>query len=451
MSVRAETEAPGLKLDETTIAPSRSYVRYALGLLLVVNVLNFVDRQVLSILIEPIRLELQLADWQLGLLTGLAFAALYTALGVPIARLAERADRPAIITASIVTWSAATMACGAAHNFWQLALARMGVGIGEAGCAPAAHALIADTVPRERRASALSVYAMGTPLGSVVGLVFGGLVVDTWDWRFAFLVCGLPGLVIGALAAMTLREPRRRLSAELRRREQTPQDFRIGFAELRSKRTFWLLALAVAATGMVGYGGGAFLPSFFLRNHGEELARLGAGFGLGAMGFFGVTLGLLAGLAGLVGTWLGGHLADRLGRRDKRAYASIPTVAAVLAFPVYVTAVLVKPVLVALALMGLANLLITIWSGPVFAAVQSLVRPQMRATAAAVLLLVVNLIGLGLGPLLVGGLSDLYSTRLGLGPAEGLRWAQVSLLGPGLASMLLFWAARSTIRAELVD
>src|SRR5213078_5045417 len=211
--------------------PSRVYRSYALSLLMLIYVVNFVDRQVVSILAEPIKRDLHLADWQLGLMTGLAFAVLYTVLGLPIARVAERGDRPWIIAASVAVWSAFTAVSGMAQTFAQLVLARIGVGVGEAGCTPPALSLIADTVPREQRASAVSIYMLGAPVGSLLGLALGGLIADAFGWRMAFVLVGLPGLVLAATAALTLREPRRGRPVVARADDGVPS-FREAMGEL---------------------------------------------------------------------------------------------------------------------------------------------------------------------------------------------------------------------------
>ena len=431
------------------LAMSAGALRFSLGLLFVVNILNFLDRQIVSMLAEPIKLELGLADWQLGAMTGFAFALFYTVLGLPIARLAERANRPVIIAASITAWSGFTALCGMAQSFWQLVAARIGVGAGEAGCTPAAHSLISDYVSREKRASALALYAAGTPVGSVLGFMIGGLVADLWGWRAAFYLCGVPGLLVGLLVFVTLPEPRRMLARTVVSNSHPAANLLSAVAELRGSRTFWMLALGAAMTGVVGYGGGAFLPSFFFRNHGEQLAQLGARFGMQPASFLGVSLGLAAGVAGILGTLLGGKLADRFGPRNARAYALIPAGAALVCFPFYIYAMLTGSVVSSILAMGLVNLLITVWSGPVYAAVQGLVQSRTRATAVAVLLLMINLVGLGLGPLLLGIVSDFVSGSLGLGPAEGVRWAQVAITLAGFGSAACFWAASSTISAEL--
>ncbi|MCW0198194.1 MFS transporter [Sphingopyxis sp.] len=430
---------------------SPAYRRYALTVLLVIYILNFLDRQIVSILAEPIKHDLHLADWQLGVMTGLAFALFYTVLGIPIARHAETGHRPRIIAAAAGLWSLFTISCGYAQNFVQLTLCRIGVGIGEAGCTPPAHSLITDYTPREKRASALAFYSLGTPLGGLLGLALGGLIADAHGWRTAFLVAGLPGLLMAVVAWTTLREPRRQMHVDLAVLKAARPDFKTAMAEIRGKRTFWLIAFAAAIKAFIGYGAAAFIAPFFFRNHAEELTAIAGDFGLGLTGFLGVALGVVLGLTGAVGTWMGGYLADRYGARDLRAYVGIPAISTLLGIPFYVAALLVDSAVTALILFAFPPILNTLWYGPGYAAVQGLVRPQTRATASAVLLFIINLIGLGLGPLGVGAVSDFLSGPMGLGSAEGVRWSLMIFILFGALASALFWMARSSIREEMVS
>lgn len=430
---------------------STGYRRYALCVLLVIYILNFLDRQIVSILAEPIKHDLGLADWQLGLMTGLAFALFYTLLGIPIARVAETGNRPRIIAAAAGAWSLFTIACGFAQNFVQLVLCRVGVGIGEAGCTPPAHSLITDYTPREKRASALAFYSLGIPLGGLFGMALGGLIADAHGWRTAFLVAGAPGIVMALVAATTLVEPRSRLAADLAASRAARPPFRAAMAEIRAKRTFWLIAFAAAIKAFIGYGAAAFLAPFFFRNHAAELTLIAEGYGLGLTGLLGITLGIVLGLTGAVGTWMGGFLADRYGARDLRAYVSIPAISTLMGIPFYIAGLLSDSAVFALVMFAFPPLLNTLWYGPGYAAVQGLVRPQNRATAAAVLLFLINLIGLGLGPLGVGAVSDLISGPLGLGMAEGVRWSLMIFILFGALASALFWMARKTIREEMVS
>lgn len=434
-------------------AVSPSYRNYAMGLLLLIYVMNFVDRQVVNILAEPIKRELGLLDWQVGAMSGLAFALFYTVLGLPIARAAERGHRPFIIAGALALWSMFTALCGFAQTFTQLLLARIGVGVGEAGCTPPAHSLIVDYVPKEKRASALAFYAMGTPLGGLVGMALGGLIADAYGWRMAFIVCGIPGLLLALIAGLTLVEPRIRASAEdIRVRAQQMRDakpFREALATLRKKRTFWLVAFAAAIKAFIGYGQAPFAASFFYRNHLEEVTALGAIFGLAPGGFLGLSLGLMAGIGGAIGSFTGGAIADRYGARDYRAYVSVPAIASVAVMPIFLFGVLSPSAVIALSSLFFGSVIGTLWYGPVYATAQTIVPPHMRATASAILLFIINLVGLGLGPLAVGALSDTFAIYFGMGEGEGVRWALIVASLTGFIAAALFWMARKSIRDEM--
>jgi MFS family permease len=431
-------------------APKR---RYALTVLLVIYILNFLDRQVVNILAEPIKLELGLADWQVGVLTGLAFALFYTFLGLPIARLAERGNRVKIISVAVAIWSLFTMACGLATNFVQLLLARIGVGVGEAGCTPPAHSLISDYAPKEKRASALAFYSLGIPLGSLAGMALGGLIADAYGWRAAFLVAGAPGVLMALLAWFTLPEPRADRPKETADTGPTLGD---AARELRGKSAFWWIAFGAAINAMVSYGHIAFYGSFYMRNHTDGLAAISqnlenlTGVALGPIGFIGLVLGVLIGIFGAIGTYLGGFISDHVGRKDARAYTLVPAIASVLSVPPFLWAMLTPSVSLSLILLTIPVLLNAVWYGPIFATAQGLVRPQTRATASALLLFVINLIGLGLGPLSVGLLSDSFSAS-GMDVAEGLRWAIIVVAVFGATSLIGFVMASRKLREQLVS
>lgn len=447
----ATTAKPAV--PEASATPySPGYTRYAMFLLLGIYIVNFLDRQVVNILAEPIKNDLGLADWQLGLMSGLAFALFYTFLGIPIARMAERKNRAFIIGGAVAVWSGFTALCATAGNFWQLIIYRIGVGVGEAGCTPPAHSLIADYAPKEKRASALAFYSMGTPIGGLLGLVMGGLVADAYGWRMAFLVAGAPGLIFAALAFFTLKEPRRLLSAHAEQvRAASTATFGQTVAYLAKRPTFWFIAFAAAIKAFIGYGHAPFTASFFLRNHSTEVAALAADFGLKSVGFLGLALGLISGTAGAIGSYVGGMIADRFGKNDLRAYMIAPAVASLITIPVYITAVSIDSAAIALFILAINAFLGTLWYGPVYGTGQSVVPPHMRATAAAILLFIINLIGLGLGPLAVGLLSDFLNKGMGLGAAEGVRWALIISTLFGLVAFACFWMARRTIREDTVS
>ena len=433
----------------STALPGRAYRSYALALLMVIYVVNFVDRQVVAILAEPIKQDLGLADWQLGLMTGLAFAVLYTVLGVPIARVAERGDRPLIIAAAVAVWSGFTALSGLAQNFTHLILARIGVGVGEAGCTPPALSLIADTVPASERASAVSVYMLGAPVGSIFGLALGGLIADAFGWRTAFVMVGLPGLALAVIAALTLREPRRHRPAGAET-APAPPSFREALAELAGKRTYWRIVGGITIKSFASYGGLAFTGSFFFRNFPTELADTAAVFGLKSAGFLGLALGVTTGVMAMIGTLLGGRLADHFARKDARAYAAIPAIGAIAGLPFTLAALSSDSLLLAFAFLMVPGMLGSMWLGPAYGVVQSLVRPQTRATATAIVLFVANLIGLGLGPLAVGILSDVHSSR-GASEAEAIQWSLLTFALLAIPCAWMFWSARKTMREEIVS
>ena len=430
---------------------SPAYTRYAMFLLLGIYIVNFLDRAVVNILAEPIKNDLGLADWQLGLMSGLAFAIFYTVLGIPIARLAERKNRPMIIGTAVAVWSGFTALSGMANSFLQLVIFRIGVGVGEAGCTPPAHSLIADYVPKEKRASALAFYSMGTPLGGLLGLVMGGLVADAYGWRAAFLVAGAPGIIFALLCWFTLKEPRKLMAQHSAAIQSTQVTFGETLKYLAKKKTFWLIALGAAIKAFIGYGHAPFTASFFLRVHGEEVKALAESFGLQSIGFLGLALGLMGGTAGAISAYLGGQIADKYAKSDLRGYVVVPAFASLLAVPVYILAVSVPSASVALWILVINGLLGSLWYGPVYAIGQSVVPPHMRATTSAILLFTINLIGLGLGPLAVGILSDVMSNGFGMGSAQGVRWALMISTCFGFVAFALFWVARKTIREDMVS
>ncbi|MBY6265169.1 MFS transporter [Azospirillum sp. 412522] len=429
------------------------YRRYALIMLFLVYMLNFVDRQIVNILAEPIKRELGLADWQLGSLTGLSFAIFYATLALPIARWAERANRVRIVALSAITWSFFTAVCGVAQTFAQLFLARVGVGVGEAGCTPASQSLISDYTTREKRASALAFFSMGIPTGSLVGMVVGGLIADSLGWRASFALVGVPGIVLGLLAYFTLPEPRKSSAAS---EAQSAPTLREALAELGGKRTYIWLTVAMATMSFGIYSNLAFQSSHFLRNHADGLGALAVGLNdltgiqLGPTGFLGTVLGLVVGICGAAGTWLGGRATDRaVVRGSLDAYATIPAAAALcLPFALFATYTTSNTV-AALCLMGLPMMLQSVYYGPIFAAVQGLVRPRTRATATAIFLFFANLIGLGLGPLSVGLISDLLAPSMGSG--DGIRWALISTSLVYVLAAAAFMVARKTIRQDIVS
>lgn len=411
---------------------SKGYQRYALLLLMIIYALNMLDRQIVNILAEPLKKDLNLADWQVGAVTGLAFAVFYTGLGLPIARLADRSDRVWLISGSLAIWSAFTVLCAFVRDFPQLVLARLGVGFGEAGCTPAAHSLIAESTPRNKLASALAFYSLGIPIGSLLGLAMGGIIADAFGWRVAFIVAGAPGLLVAVIAFTTLREPRRRARAAqgAQGAKKSQISLRLALGELVRKPAFWWISFATGFGSLVFYSQTAFLGSLFMRAHGGEIGELSQSLGMGPSAFLGLALGLLLGLGSGFGTFAGGQIADRASRKSIKGYVMVPLAGMLISTPFFIALNLVDSAIIALACIVPATFAHALAYGSVYAAVQSLTSPGVRATAAAVNLFISTIIGLGFGPLAVGILSDMFAAQHGAtaGLQLAMAWSVVFLL-----------------------
>ena len=416
--------------------PILSSTRVLLWLLLVVYIFNFIDRQIVNILAEPISRELGLSDTQIGLMTGIAFALFYAVLGLPIARYADRqsTNRGRLIAVALAFWSLATAVCGLAQNFVQLLVARMGVGIGEAGCTPAAHSLIADRVPPERRSSALAFYALGIPIGTLLGMMIGGYLADELGWRKAFFVVGLPGVLLAVVVAFVIRDNNRPTHASSASSGAMPASLRQSLTEVLRSRAYVLLLCAGSAASFLSYGKTTWTTIFFQRTHGLTP---------GEVGFY---FGLFGGIAGIAGTLLGGWLADRFGRTNRRHVLTAPAIGMALAAPLAFAAYFVTRWEVALALLMLPTLLNTLYYGPTYSSVQGLVPLRTRAIASALLLFGQNLIGLGLGPLFFGILSDLLKPAYG---EESVRYVLFGAAWMSLIPAYFFWRCSLRLNAEL--
>ena len=421
--------APSPALDG---GKSGSHPRVVLAMLLLVYVFNFVDRQILSILAAPIQRDLALNDAQMGLLGGLAFALLYSTLAVPLAIVADRTSRTWVITVSLVLWSGFTTLCGLAQGFWHIFLARLGVGIGEAGGVAPSYALIGDYFPSEKRASALSIYSLGIPLGSAAGVLAGGYIAAAVDWRLAFFAVGAGGLLLAPLFRLLVRDRVRPAPASLQPAVDHAPTLRQTATVLARKPSFWLLSFGAACSSMLGYGIAFWLPSLLQRSFGFDLIQ--------ASQFFGALL-LIGGVIGVLG---GGLLGDRLGHRNKAFYAWLPGVAFFLGAPLFALGILSSSATAAFLLFLVPQALAYVWLGPVLSAVQHLVAPASRSLASALFLLINNLIGLGGGIYFLGALSQwltpIYAT-------EALRYSMLySLALYGVAALLMSLAGRSLPR-----
>ena len=426
----------------TTIGPN--YRKYALGILLIGYIITFVDRSILSLLLEPIKLELALTDSQLGFLGGLAFAVFYTFLCIPIAALADRRSRVKILAVSMVIWSAMTAICGLANNFLTLLLARIGVGVGEAGASPPSHSLISDYFPIETRATALSIYALGIPLGTMIGSFVGGWGADTVGWRYTFFLVGVPGIIFAFIVWFTLREPPRgmsdiKLDAPSAPPVNTapPPPVSTVLKLLWSKTSFRHLAFAAGLHAFVSYGAGTWNAPFFIRIHEMSLTDIGS------------ILALIAGICA-IGTFFGGYISDKLSDRtnDKRWYFWVPGIATLVMVPFQLVAYLYGGVWVVVASLMMVAILGNAYLGPSFAMTQALVSLRMRAVASAILLFVLNLIGMGLGPYFVGVLSDILTPDFGI---YSIRYAMCAAVLVNVWAACHYFIGARTMRGDLAD
>ncbi len=413
-----------------------SYRAYVLFLLTAVYLINFVDRQIISILLPFIKDEFQVSDTWLGLLSGLAFGLFYATLGIPIARYADKHSRKTIISVSLALFSFMTVLCGLATQFWHLFLARMGVGVGEAGTSPPSHSIIADLYKPEERATAMGIFALGVPLGIMVGFFAGGQIAAAFDWRIAFIAAGLPGLVLALIVYFTLRDPPRGL-ADNRHHEDVEQPplgevVRI----LISRSSFVHICFGAALSALVGYGVAQWVPSYLVRTHQMDIGTVG------------LVLAMIFGVFGGIGTFFGGYLADKLAQRDIRWTMWLPALGVTVSTPFALFFYLSDLVVLGILAFLVPATLSAIFLAPALAICQSLVPTAMRATTSAVFLFITNIVGLGLGPLAIGALSDFLLPAAG-DASTALRWslALVSLIG--LWSALHMYLASRSLKADL--
>jgi len=412
---------------KTIITPAAR--RYAMVVLAIVYMFNFVDRQIMSILLPAIRDEFQVADSVLGLLAGTAFALFYVVLGVPIAQLADRVNRRNLIALAVAVWSGMTALSGLAANIWQLALARVGVGIGEASCSPPAHSMIADYYPPETRSTAMGFYTLGISAGIMLAYLAGGWVAQNIGWREAFLIVGVPGLFLSLIVRFTLPEPQRGASEQ---REDSGRQ--IGLVSvtrfLLDRRSFLYMAFAAGLSAFVGYAIINFIPSFIVRSFGMELATLG------------FWLGLIYGIAGGFGFFMGGYIADHVGRSGHRRALNFIALAVSISVFLNVTVFLSSSAVWCLILLVIPTVTANFYLAPVLSQTQSLVSLRMRAVASSLVLLIINVIGLAMGPPITGLISDVLEPALG---AESMRYSLLivsSLLLP-LAAWCFYQAGKS--------
>ncbi len=430
MSSQAPTMRPGL----SAITPARR--TYTLFMLVVVYASSQIDRQVMGILLEPIKRDLMLSDTQMGFMSGFAFAIFYATLGVPVAWLADRSNRRNIIAIAIALWSGMTALCGLSQNFTQLALARIGVGIGEAGSSPPSHSMISDLYPAEKRAGAMGIFALGVYIGVMIAFIGGGVLSDLYGWRVVFFTFGLPGLVVALLVRFTLVEPKRGAADGTAPPAPAPEINAIaaGFRHLWRSRASRHLTLGCTLVSFIGYGGVIWVPPFLARSHDLSQSEIG------------LILGLMVGIGGGAGALTGGWLADRWGGRDPRWGAWIVALSQIVSAPFVLIFYLADSTLIAFISYAPIIFLGAFYLGPTFGMIQSLAPPHRRAMAAAILLLILNLIGLGLGPQMVGILSDLFEPYAG---SDSVRYALLAVSVVGLWATAHYYLAGAHYAREI--
>ena len=409
---------------------------YFLGMMTLTYALNLFDRQLLSMLQESVKAELLLSDTQLGLLTGTAFAFFYVIAGVWIARWADTGNRRTIISLAVGLWSLMTALSGLATNYIQLFLVRMGVGLGEAGGSPPAHSMISDVFPKEQRATAMATYSVGVNIGIMAGFLLGGILNEYLGWRATFMVVGIPGVLLALIIRLTIAEPTRGWSDNTNVSSDSIPLTTV-FASLWNQTAFRHLSIAGGLTALVGYGTMNWSAPFFIRQFGMGTAELG------------VWLAMGSGLCGGIGTFLAGYYCDRLSVRDTRWNQWLPGITAIVSSLCMVFILTRENPYIALSANLLMGGLITCYIGPSIATLHGMVDPRMRAMVSAIFYLLINVIGLGIGPTLIGGISDALAPELGSG---SLRSAMLIVIpAAGIWSAIHFFLAAKCLQQSTLQ
>lgn len=439
-------------LDGAPAAARRrfSYRYYVLFSVLVVSIFNFVDRILVGILAEPISTEFHLSDFQLGLLGGPAFALLYVIMGFPFARLSERTNRSSLISAVFIAWSVMTALCGVATSFLQLLLARVGVSVGEAGASPASQSLICDYFPEKERGTAFGVFSLGVPLGNIVAAIGGGWLAYTLGWRSAFIWLGVVGVLLSVVFRLSVRDPRPAIkntgSADI-------PDLKSTIAHLAAKATFRWVVLGNTIAVMFGFSIQTYAVLFLMRRHGLELPDAA------------LILALMFGVAGGVSAFFGGTISDWVSKRSAHGRAIVPQIGFAIAAPLFVIGFLSPIAWLAIVALVLGSLFHLAYLGVGYAMIHSIAEARMRATAIAILLFFVNLIGAGLGPPIIGMMSDSFTGSIqsgllgstgacqllsGCGEGAGLALALCAASLLNILAAFLFWRAGRNLRSDML-
>jgi len=421
-----------------TQAQWRNSPKLALLMITCISICGFVDRIIMQVLVEPVKAEFGLSDFQIGLVAGLAFAVLNVVLALWVARIAERRRRLTLVTIGTVLWSIATAACGLANSFIQLVLARISVGVGEAVGLPSSSSIISDYFPKEKRATAMSVLLLAPPIGAFIGFVGGGYIAQAYGWRTAFWIASIPGFILAVLTALIVAEPPRGQHDNLGQKTDKVPPFSAVLRRVWERHSLRHLLIGSTVASMVGFGVNAFLAAFLLRRFGFTVAETG------------LIAGVIASLPATVSVFGAGWLADRIGKRDARSYSFIPGISLLIAAPVYILAVTRTDATQGIVLLGIASLFQYAYLGTTFGVFQNMMHPRMRATSSAFNSMLYSLIGNGFGPVLVGLLSDRFATSATqTDSGKGLMMAlAVVAIGYLWAACHYLWATR-TIRRDL--
>lgn len=430
MSLQSAVSRAG---DDAQAVWTTNYKIYVLVVLTAVYTSNYADRMILSVLLPAIQAEFGASDSAMGLLSGAAFAIFYATLGVPIAMLADRSNRKVIIAISAAIWSIMTAICGMATSFTQLAIARIGVGVGEAGGSPPSHSIIADLFSPKSRGTALAIYSLGVPFGLLIGLYGGAQIGEAYGWKVAFLALGLPGLILAALVWFTVREPARGAIEGHADSGDAPPVIDVA-RFMVSQRSLVHTFIGATLTTIVGYAGVTWWPTFIVRTHGLSISDMS------------LFLGLVFGVATGLGVFAGGYLADTLARRDVRWIAWVVMVAIVIGLPFGLVTYLTESSTVVFLLIGVPAFAGGFYLSPTFALTQSLVKVRMRTVASALLLFVINFIGMTLGPWLTGALSDAWKPEFG---DQSLRYALLAVMAFNVWAAFHYWRAGATLADDL--
>ncbi len=414
---------------------SKNYKWYVLFVLTIVSALNYFDRQLIVILQEPIKAELGLSDTQLGLMTGLAFAIFYCSVGIPIARYSDRNNRKNVVGISVAVWSFMTAITGFVNSFFQMLLVRIGVGVGEAGSAPASQAILSDYFSENERPVAFAIWATSIYIGLFLGFSMGGLLESSLGWRNAFIYLGFPGILVAIFLLWTVKEPPRGYSETVKITEEETLAFWPAMRYLFARKTYIYILFASGLHSFVGYSFANWIPSFFIRVHEMSIMDVG------------IWLAISVGIGGGIGAFSGGFMVKKLIKRDVRWYMWIGIVSIILTIPFSMFTLFTENKMASVICYFIPNVLFSLNMGALLTVNQSIVSVRMRAMSSAVYYLVINFIGLGLGPLFVGALSDYLLPIYG---KESLRWSLFIVSNIYMVCMYFYWKAGQHLEQDLV-